>query len=125
MYNWEEKLPDRKGSGFAIASLVLGIVGLVFVCCFFGFSLLTAIVGMVLGIMSLLQNRQGRGMAAAGTILNGITMVLSVLILVVVILFNVGLKNIGNTNIDVFYDGLPFEIELPEGIYEEDAPARL
>lgn len=115
----------RKGNGFAVTSLVLGIVGLVFICCFFGFSFLVAIVGMVFGILSLVQNRRGTGMAVAGTALNGIAFLISVLLLTVLILFNIGLNTMKTPDIDVFYDGLPIEQELPEILYEEESPSRL
>jgi hypothetical protein len=121
----QTELPPRKGSGMAVASLVLGIVGVVFVCCFFGFSLLIAVAGLAFGIISLIQNRKGTGMAVAGTVLNGITLVITILLLTVVILFNVGLRNVRTPNVDVIYDGLPIEWEQPESIYEEDVPARL
>ena len=119
------ELPPRKGSGFAVTSLVLGIVGLVFICCIFGFSLLIAMAGLAFGIISLIQNRKGTGMAVAGTVLNGITLVISVLMLTVVILFNVGLKSMKAPGVDVFYNGLPIEWEQPGNMYEEEAPVRL
>jgi prepilin-type processing-associated H-X9-DG protein len=60
-----------KTSGLAIASLVLGILGF----CSFG---LTALVGLIFGIVSLIRINQshgamkGRGVALAGTIVSGV-----------------------------------------------------
>lgn len=67
--------PQRKTSGLAIASLVLGVLG-------FFTAGLTAIVGLVLGIIALVQiNRNqsrlsGMGLAIAGTCISGFMVLL-------------------------------------------------
>ena len=116
---WIVEEPPQKGNGFAVVSLVLGIVGLVFVCCFFGLSFILAIIGLVFGILSLIQGRKGTGMAIAGTVLNGISFLLTSLILALLILFNIGLNSMDATAPDVFYDGLYYEVEPYESPYEE------
>lgn len=63
--------------GFAIASLVLGIVSLVLGCCAYGLTTISSIVGLVLGIIFLKKNQhlgkyQGKGMAIAGIICSAI-----------------------------------------------------
>jgi hypothetical protein len=57
-------------SGWAVASLVLSILGLVFVCCTFGaFSILAVLTGHI-GMMETRNGvRAGRGMAVAGLIM--------------------------------------------------------
>lgn len=66
-----ESQPEQppRTSGMAIASLVLGILGL--------FTCVTALPGLILGIIALVQtgknrNLKGQGMALAGTIMSGI-----------------------------------------------------
>lgn len=70
--NQQEVSQTSKTSGLAIASLVLGILGM---C-----TCVTAIPGLVLGIIALVQTGKhpdrlkGQGLAIAGTILSGIAM---------------------------------------------------
>ena len=73
--NTTEPAPPCRTSGMAIASLVLGILGL---C-----TCVTALPGLILGIIALVQtsrNREclrGQGLALAGTILSGIAVLLT------------------------------------------------
>jgi hypothetical protein len=65
-----------RGSGMAIAALVLGIIGMVGWClpiCGFPINL----AGLVLGIMG--QNSPSRGMAIAGAVLSGIGLILTLI----------------------------------------------
>ena len=64
--------------GFAIASLVVGIVGTVF-CCAWYISIACAVVGLILGIMS--NKASKTGMATAGIVLSVIALVLSIVCL--------------------------------------------
>ena len=64
--------------GFAVASLVLGIVGTVF-CCAWYISIACAVVGLILGIMS--NKASKNGMATAGIVLSVIALVLSIVCL--------------------------------------------
>ncbi len=64
--------------GLAIASMVLGIVSIVFACCLWPISFIAAVVGLVLGIVSVKQNRDGKGMAIAGIIMCAIAIVLAI-----------------------------------------------
>lgn len=76
-YNFQEK-----PKGFAIASLILGICSL-FSCCCTGFiSFFVGVTGLVLGIVSLKRNEDGRGMAIAGVVLSSIGIVLSIISIV-------------------------------------------
>lgn len=59
--------PKQSGSGFAIASMVLGILSIVFACCY-GIGLVLAIIGLILGVLALKQQRPGKGMAIAGVV---------------------------------------------------------
>lgn len=63
--------PPKKSSGLAVASLVLGIVGLLLSCV--GIGGILGIIGLALGIISLAKKNDGKGMAIAGVVLCSIT----------------------------------------------------
>lgn len=69
---------SKNGKGFAIASLVLGIVSLC-TCCG---GVLPALLGLIFGIVSKLRANKGNTMALVGIILSIIGLVLSVVIIV-------------------------------------------
>ncbi len=66
-------LPARKTNGFAMASLILGIISLCCFCCCYGFPF--NIIGLIFGLIGLAQigNNpqlyQGKGIAVAGLVL--------------------------------------------------------
>ena len=66
--------------GLAIASMVLGILGLVLACLSIG--LFPAIIGLILGIISLATHRGGHGMAIAGVVTSAIAVAIAVIILI-------------------------------------------
>ena len=74
-------MPPQGGKGMAIASMVLGIVSLVFFCVWY-ISAVAAIVGLVLGIISLRGDKLGRGMAVAGIVTSAIGLALMILFLI-------------------------------------------
>jgi pSer/pThr/pTyr-binding forkhead associated (FHA) protein len=55
-------------SGLAIASMVLGILALLFVCCFAILSVVFAIISMIFAGVALNSGKRGRGMAIAGLV---------------------------------------------------------
>ena len=74
-------MEEKKSNGFAIASLVLGIVSIVFN--FFAlqiFGLILGIVGIVLGVMA--KKKNPSGMATAGLVLSIIGTVLCALLFI-------------------------------------------
>ena len=105
-----EQEPEQKNSTFAVVSLVLGILGIVFVCCVFYLSFILGIIGLVLGIISLVQNRDGKGLAIAGTILNGLTILISVLILILYAAFGYALGDLADYT---SYEEAPYEYQIP------------
>lgn len=68
-------------TGLAIASMVLGIVSLVFFCvpyiCF-----LTGIIGIILGAISLGTKKGGKGMAIAGLVCSAVSMAIYLIIVI-------------------------------------------
>lgn len=71
-----------KSSGLAIASLVLGIIGLVLSCCVPYVPLLLALLAVVLGGVSLAKKQGGKGMSIAGLICGIITLIPSILVVI-------------------------------------------
>lgn len=79
-----------KQSGFGIASLILGIVGLVFSCFIVG--IIPALLGLIFAIVALCQKNTKNGMAIAGLICSIIGIVFSVIIILL------GIAGSGNTS---------------------------
>ncbi len=52
--------------GLGIASMVLGIISILFCCCPGFWTIALAVIGLVLGVISLCVSGKGRGMAIAG-----------------------------------------------------------
>lgn len=78
------KAPTGNGSpGFAIASMILGILSLL-CCCVSAFSLICAIVAIILGIVGIYNKYDGKGMAIAGIVMGSISLVVFVIIIVFV-----------------------------------------
>ena len=71
-------------SGFAIASLVLGILSLV-CCCFWYVSGIFAVLGLIFSIIVLAKHKPGRGMAIAGLICSAIGLIIAVIMGIMVI----------------------------------------
>ena len=70
----------NQSKGMAIASMVLGIVGLVLSCLVIG--IIPCVIGLILGIVVLVKQKAGQGMAIAGivTSLIGIAFLIMALI---------------------------------------------
>lgn len=87
-YNPQNPVPEVNNApkpGMGIASMVLGIVAVVFCCCFYYVSIPCAIVGLVLAIVVLRRgDMAGRKMAIAGLVLSIVALVLVVLYIILV-----------------------------------------
>jgi len=81
--------------GLSIASMVLGVLSLVF-----GFSVVVPILGFVLGSIALKREPEGRAFAIAGLWLNGVVLLLGLVVLIIVIVA----LSIGAFTIPVFLD---------------------
>lgn len=87
-YGYRE--PERKG--FAIASLVLGILSLVLCCIYGGF---LGILGLIFGIVSLAKKESKMGMAIAGIITSAFGLVYGILmVMATVMTIQFGIENI-------------------------------
>ena len=70
------------GPGLAIASMVLGIVALVVSCCFYYLSIPCAIIGAILGFISLASGKKGKGMAIAGVVCSIVSLIPAILMII-------------------------------------------
>ena len=70
------------GKGFSIASMVLGIIAIVFSCCNEYIAIPCGVVGLILSIISIRNHHDGRGMATAGMVLCIVSLALAVLLLI-------------------------------------------
>ena len=72
----------KPSAALAIASMILGIASLL--CC--GLMILPSFAGGILGIMSLLQNKGGKGMAIAGIITSAVALLAGAVLWLVIII---------------------------------------
>ena len=74
--------PEKKKMiGFAIASLILGILS-VLCCCCTGVSALFGIVGVILGVVTLVKKFAGKGCAIAGIICSSVAILSAIVSLI-------------------------------------------
>ena len=66
------------GPGMAIASMIFGILGMI-TCCFPIVPLVCSVLALILGIVSLVKKRAGKGMAIAGIVCGAIAFLPGVL----------------------------------------------
>jgi len=90
--NIEKKETKKDKKGFCIASLVLGIVAIVFFCIWY-LSIPCGILAIIFGILGIKSTN--KGMAIAGLITGAIGLVVSIMIVIIVFLvaFTYGLTN--------------------------------
>ncbi len=74
---------EPKGKAFAIVSMVCGIVSLFLICCSW-FGLIVAITAIVFGILSIVKQESGKGMAIAGIICAAISAIVIIGLLIMV-----------------------------------------
>ncbi len=69
----------KKSIGLAVASMVLGIVSIVFSCCFVYISIPCGIVGLILGAISIATKKGGKGMAIAGIVCSIVSLAVTII----------------------------------------------
>lgn len=74
--------PEKKGVGFAVTSMVCGILSLVLSCCVPYVPFVLALVGVIMGGVSLHGHRGGKGMAIAGLVTSIISLIPAVLVVI-------------------------------------------
>ncbi|HIU74907.1 MAG TPA: DUF4190 domain-containing protein [Candidatus Pelethocola excrementipullorum] len=78
-YHMQNQQPQGS-SGLSIASMVLGILSIVFSC--LGLGWILGVIGLILGIVAIFNKNQGRGMAIAGITTSAISILLIILLLI-------------------------------------------
>lgn len=83
-YTGETVVKDETNGnlGFSIASMICGIISII-CCCLYTFSIILAIVAIVLGVIALRGKYEGKGMAIAGIVTGGIGLLIWIIILAV------------------------------------------
>ncbi|MCC8168260.1 MAG: DUF4190 domain-containing protein [Clostridiales bacterium] len=82
MPNQQGMPPQKQGNGMAVASLVLGIIGIVACCCSWIFGAVLGILAIVFGVKGRQQD-PGNSMATAGMVLGVISLILAAVNVVV------------------------------------------
>lgn len=78
------QLPE-KNNNIAITSLVLGIVSIIF-CWAVVYPIITRIIGVIAGCVSLMKKRDGSNMAIAGIVLSIVGLLIGMLFLILYII---------------------------------------
>jgi hypothetical protein len=91
--------PQKAGNGLGVAALVIGIIALVgAVIPFLNYGAwFLGLIGLILGIIGLVQKNKPKGTAAAGTIVSGVAIVLSIILAIV---YTAGFASAVKTEID-------------------------
>ncbi|MGN0396003.1 MAG: DUF4190 domain-containing protein, partial [Coprococcus sp.] len=80
-YAQQSYAQPESGQGLAIASMVLGIVAIVFSCCWYYISIPCAIVGLIMGGVSLAGKKPGKGMAIAGLVCSIVSFIPAIIVI--------------------------------------------
>lgn len=88
----------------AIWSLVLGIISIV-CCCWFGvLGMIVPIIGLVLGIIVLVQKKDGKGLAIAGVVCSGLSILFAILSIVILLALESADFNVNGVHYDSYAD---------------------
>lgn len=80
---YQQPEPPKKKQGLAIASLILGIVGLTICCCM---GIIPGIIGLILGIIAVASKQQGgKGMAIGGIITSALAILVNIILIVAMV----------------------------------------
>ena len=102
--NYSQPAPKQSSDGFAIASLVLGAVGIFLSCCCTYLALPAGIVGLVFGIIGARPSSMRQNLAVAGIVLSALAIIFAA-ICVCVLLIMYGLDFSGlYYGIEDFFD---------------------
>ena len=91
----------KKGIGFSITALVLGILSVL--CCCLSLGWITAIPGIIFGIIAIAKKCAGKGCAIAGIICSAIAIVSAIVSLIATIAFGASMPSLMDTLEDYGY----------------------
>jgi 4-amino-4-deoxy-L-arabinose transferase-like glycosyltransferase len=84
-YQQYQPINQPQSNGMAIASLIMGILGVILGCCLWYFTIPLAIAGLVLGIIVIKKKKGGRNLAIVGIILCSLSIILGIFSAIMVI----------------------------------------
>lgn len=113
--------PKTEGSGLAVASLVLGIVG--FILTFVVIGIIPAIIGLIFGIIALATKKPKKGMSIAGIVLSTLSILMFVGIMSLVPSENND-DNVAEVQEDVEEDIPEENVQTEEEPIEEDTESQ-
>jgi len=93
--------PEKKKVGFAITALVLGILSVI--CCCFGLGWITAIPGIIFGIIAIAKKHGAKGCSIAGIICSAIAIVGAIVSLIATIAFGASMPDLVESLEDYSY----------------------
>lgn len=96
------------GCGFAIASLIVGILSMT-LCCVGGS--IMGLMGLIFGIVSINKKESVRGMAIAGIVTSGIGILIGILVLVYIISLGAAVGNMSQDELRELRDRIYQELE--------------
>ena len=100
-YGTQYRQNTQPGYGFGIASLVLGILSLVFFWCFLNIPL--AVLAIIFAVVHFSRSAGHNGLAVAGIVTSVVSVVLTILMVVLIVVFAFGAKSWG------YSETIPFE----------------
>lgn len=101
MYNQQPPTP-----GISIASMVFGILALLLFCCLNKWDLVLCIPAIVLGIIGLNKEPNGKGFAITGIITGAIALLLTIVFIVAVLVMASRLRALGNAGLTQLWQEL-------------------
>ena len=93
--------PEKKKVGFAITSLVLGILSVL--CCCFGLGWITAIPGIIFGIIAVAKKQGAKGCSIAGIICSAVAILGAIVSLIATIAFGASMPDLVESLEDYSY----------------------
>jgi len=107
----------NNGSGWGIASLILGILSLVSMCCICCGNILFGILGLIFGIIAIAK-KSGKGMGVAGLIMS----IISIILGIVLFMFMMFTGEVNTEDGGIYYnysDEYLYEDEYTDDYYDE------
>ncbi len=80
-YYSQPQPPKQPVSGCSVTAMILGIVALLFSCCFYYVSIPCAIIGCILAAVGIKSGKGGKGMGIAGLVMSIISLVPSIIVI--------------------------------------------
>ena len=99
-YNYQDNNVNsqKETVGFAITSMVLGILSILLSCSYIYVSIILSVLALIFGIIHLKNKKSGQGMAIAGICTGAISILIKIILFILVFF---GVIALGNKNLDL------------------------